>query len=863
MKTNTHKIGPIFVTMLTALFLTGCGGGSSDSDSASDIVEKEVAGCDSCHNQTEFGGEPVPQIEGMNSDYFVHLMRAIAIGSRLARTPAMESESKRLFEEYTEEEIKTLADYYSSQHLQLKTQENVDAVKAEAGEALHNANCNDCHNNGGRDINNGILAGQRLEFLKLALEDFADDDIKTEDVPHSMVRRLQDLPLENIGREAIAHYYASLGAEGDTEPPTPVTNLTIQQQSSTSITLDWDKATDNWDIRHYIISRNGVEIALAPISKFTDENLDTGQLTYRYSITSVDSSGNFAATSGNIDVAHDGGGSSTTGAGLYAADCASCHGEDPANGDNNIENGITADVIQNAEPASIHEGISVDDAELIANYIAGILGDDPAPPPPPPVDPPLAGKALYETQCAICHGDDPAQNLLNIVNGITLSGIRMEHNEAFVSNNDSELIAVYIADIISDGDGNLPPVANTAGKAIYDAQCILCHGSNPANGLRNINRGTDPSLITAEHSFVTQDDANTVALYINEIINPDPGDDPSDSDTPLTGQELYTLHCVSCHGANPVDGLLNVDLATTALSITNKHPGLISQDAQTENSQAQLISDYIVVVLNGNGGGSGNSNGGNSEIGGNSATIVVIQDVTINGNEEVNPQGNNEIFVDIISNGSDHRGLLFWDLTDPALQGKTITAVSITLNITNTSDGLDSNGNLKTFQFTKARTEAVWNENEVSFSDAFKDQAQLAEFVPDSLGTMVINLNSSGVSLVQSWLDDSATNQGVVVSSQGTSDSLEFSSHESGNGAILTLQYGNSVDPDIAAGKILYGADCAGCHNFNPGPNNNRRHIDRGVNASKITAFHNANNFYVADVEDAAIIAVYLQSVFP
>jgi len=863
-----HSTKPWLITSAIFLLatLTACGGGGSGTDSgSSDTTQFNAAkiaeGCDACHVLPEIDGTPVPQIDGMSADYFVHLLKVIANGERLSRNAEMGTQSQQLFLDFTEEEVLKLGEFYSSRFLQPLQQQAIDSAKALEGENLHSENCNDCHSNGGRDISNGILAGQRLEFLKLALEDFADSSIKTNDVPLSMVQRLSDMTPED--REAIAHYYASQSAEIDTQKPTDISNLELLSQSTLSIKLDWNKSTDNWGIRYYIIKRNGAQVGLSSLTKFIDNSLDSGQVEYIYDIIAVDTAGN-QSTAVSITVQHDGGGSGSngTGAALYAIDCAACHGEDPANGDNNIANGITADVIQNAQPAAFHDSITANNAAFIAAYIEGALGNTTAPPPPPPpVNPPvdLAGKALYEAQCTSCHGSDPSQNILKAANGITLAGIRVEHNSTFVSDSDGELIAEYIADIINGGDGTFtPPAGNQAGKDIYDSQCILCHGSNPTNGLRNINRGTDASIITAEHSFVTPADAITVALYIKEIV--DPGNTGGNTDTPLTGQELYVLHCVSCHGANPADGLLNVDKSTTAVAITNKHPGLISQDAQEENTLAQLISDYIVGVLNGNGGGSGNSNGGISEIGETSATFTVIQDVYI---KEVDGVTNdNELYADISSNNQEIRGMLQWDTNGLPLN-TVITSASIAVNIINTSDGVGG-----PYQFTKSKFD--WSEANVDFAKADKTGDQLTTFVPSSLGTLIIPLNPTGVALVQSWIDG-GVNNGIVLSSTGTSDGVHFDSHEAGNGAVLSIQYGGTgggstppptpppaPDPDIAAGKILYDAQCSGCHNKNPGPNNIRRKINRGVVASKTTIEHS-----FVSTADAEIIATYLQSVFP
>lgn len=82
----------------------------------------------------------------------------------------------------------------------------------------------------------------------------------------------------------------------DTAAPTKPTNLSVVTPRETSLTLQWDAAIDNESLSHYLVYRNGVEVATTDQTTFTDTGLspDHG---YDYQVYAVDAAHNISQPS--------------------------------------------------------------------------------------------------------------------------------------------------------------------------------------------------------------------------------------------------------------------------------------------------------------------------------------------------------------------------------------------------------------------------------------------------------------------------------------------------------------------------------------------------------------------------------------
>jgi chitodextrinase len=85
----------------------------------------------------------------------------------------------------------------------------------------------------------------------------------------------------------------------DTEPPSVPSNLSADPQSSTQIDLAWWASTDNVAVSGYRIFRDGVAVATAPTTTYTDTGLVPGT-TYTYTVSAYDAAGNESAKSGGV-----------------------------------------------------------------------------------------------------------------------------------------------------------------------------------------------------------------------------------------------------------------------------------------------------------------------------------------------------------------------------------------------------------------------------------------------------------------------------------------------------------------------------------------------------------------------------------
>ncbi len=129
--------------------------------------------------------------------------------------------------------------------------------------------------------------------------------------------------------------------------------------------------------------------------------------------------------------------------------------------------------------------------------------------------------------------------------------------------------------------------------------------------------------------------------------------------------------------------------------------------------------------------------------------------------------------------------LLGWDISAiPA--NATVQSATVYLNILNISSGpYFCYGLLRSWE----QLQATWN-NALSASAwatagaqgaADRDSLMLCTIFAPATGPLTVNLNVDGVAMVQSWIDGSAPNYGMVIADSATSDGADFNSSESAN----------------------------------------------------------------------------------
>jgi len=171
--------------------------------------------CLGCHGSDGISSDPnTPTISGA-SDFFIENQLFLFQGeerpcvadlfAKVDGAPA--ADHCAVVADWSEDTIAEVAAHYSEQPFQAADQ-TVDAGRAAAGAAIHEASCARCHADSGSDPADdaGILAGQWKPYLVRTMTDFREGRRMQ---PATMEREMQALSDADI--EALAAYYASQG----------------------------------------------------------------------------------------------------------------------------------------------------------------------------------------------------------------------------------------------------------------------------------------------------------------------------------------------------------------------------------------------------------------------------------------------------------------------------------------------------------------------------------------------------------------------------------------------------------------------------------------------------------------------------
>jgi sulfide dehydrogenase cytochrome subunit len=189
-KLKTLKISNnvIFATVLLML----CGSASAD-------ISGQLMMCGGCHGEDGRGGDSnIPVIGGLPAVVQEDALFAYMDGDRqCASIPMMCKAASTL----TEDQIVELAEHFSAMPY-APAGEEFDAALAGAGKTIHEKSCAICHNPD--DPESPILHGQRMDYLRYALEQYAAGG--RNQMP-AMEKSISVLSSGDI--EALLNYYAS------------------------------------------------------------------------------------------------------------------------------------------------------------------------------------------------------------------------------------------------------------------------------------------------------------------------------------------------------------------------------------------------------------------------------------------------------------------------------------------------------------------------------------------------------------------------------------------------------------------------------------------------------------------------------
>ena len=173
-----------------------------------------IADCNGCHGDDGVSQwTDVPTIAGVPE--FVHSDALYLF--RDEDRPCSESEYRQgdtskpattmcaAVADLSDDQIDEVAAYYAGLPF-VAAKQDFDAALAEAGKAVHEAQCDRCHSEGGSNPEDeaGILAGNLMGYLEAQLADYRSGD---REQPKKMEEKIAELSDDDV--KALVHYYAS------------------------------------------------------------------------------------------------------------------------------------------------------------------------------------------------------------------------------------------------------------------------------------------------------------------------------------------------------------------------------------------------------------------------------------------------------------------------------------------------------------------------------------------------------------------------------------------------------------------------------------------------------------------------------
>ncbi len=254
----------------------------------------------------------------------------------------------------------------------------------------------------------------------------------------------------------------------------------------------------------------------------------------------------------------------TTPEGLYAANCASCHGADGSGGTSgknvigDSASGIRKAINKEKEMLSL-SFLTDAEVQLISDFLNGVT----TPPPPPPGT--LDGAALYDTNCAGCHGLGSSSAKAGATAARINNGIANVSSMTFLGTSLSSAEIQAIADFLTAAAPPPPPPGGGGtGEVQYDMNCAGCHGAG-ANSAKagatvsRINNGiTNVQSMNFLATLLTTQDIQVIADFLATVA------------APTTPKGLYMTYCGSCHGTDGKGGSSGEKVAGSSAKDINK-----------------------------------------------------------------------------------------------------------------------------------------------------------------------------------------------------------------------------------------------------------------------------------------------------
>ncbi|MDF1597850.1 MAG: c-type cytochrome [Acidimicrobiia bacterium] len=231
--------------------------------------------------------------------------------------------------------------------------------------------------------------------------------------------------------------------------------------------------------------------------------------------------------------------------------------------------------------------------------------------------PPGSGEAIYQANCAGCHGGGGG-NLLGrgltlgqlttaVANGVT----GMPGYTGTLTSSEIILVSQYVLD--ADGAPaattttapGTPPPPPPDGSALYASKCSACHGSNGGDLVTSTLSHSQLVSATANGTgggmppfsgSLTSAEIEAIITFVESIAPPTttttaPGTPPP---PPPSGAAVYSANCAACHGASGGDlvgrGLTTSQVSAVTKSGTSGMPGFSSK---LTTDEITAVSTYV------------------------------------------------------------------------------------------------------------------------------------------------------------------------------------------------------------------------------------------------------------------------------
>lgn len=155
--------------------------------------------CGGCHGTNGASvGPSMPILGGQPAEYIVESMKKFKSGERPS------SIMGRLAKAYTDDDFKAMGEFFGEKKF-IRHKQDVDAAKVAKGKRVHEENCKKCHQEGGRESEDGgVIAGQWKEYLQINVSDFQS---KKRPMPKKMAEKFEGLSQDDL--DALINFYAS------------------------------------------------------------------------------------------------------------------------------------------------------------------------------------------------------------------------------------------------------------------------------------------------------------------------------------------------------------------------------------------------------------------------------------------------------------------------------------------------------------------------------------------------------------------------------------------------------------------------------------------------------------------------------